>query len=178
MTKTVVVALVILAGAAAAVSHAMQAPDGGASQGTFTGCVVRIDGDRFVLKTIAPSTRRTSGSSSAKASTPIGGPAASGRQTSGSNSAKSSTPVGTTTASYDGRRTGGTTTPKGSVALVPPSLSATSAVTYALDGDALQLGNYATQMVEISAASSSGSPSTAPALRVEAVRLLRTSCPQ
>ncbi|HJZ77835.1 MAG TPA: hypothetical protein VKE51_39170 [Vicinamibacterales bacterium] len=178
MTRTVAVALVVLAGATATMSYAMQASDGGASQGTFTGCVVRIDGDRFVLKTIAPSTRRTGGSSSAKASTPLGGPAASGRQTSGSNSAKSSTPVGATTVSSDGRRTGGATTPKGSVTLVPMSFSATSDLTYALDGDALQLGNYATQMVEISATSSSESSSSARALKVEAVRLLATGCPQ
>jgi len=78
--------------------------------------------------------------------------------------------------SAEGRRTGGATTPKGSVTLVPLSFSATD-VTYALDGDAVQLGSYATRMVEISATASSGSSSTARALRVEAVRLLTASCP-
>lgn len=112
---------------------------------TIVGCVARMD-QHFLLRTTStPGAPRTSGSMSAKGSTPIGsgGDAMAPRHESvGSNSAKASTPLGAA-ASSNGRRTSGVVTPKGSAPI------ATAEVAYDLDADPDQLAAHLDQLVEI-----------------------------
>jgi hypothetical protein len=88
----------------------------------LAGCVAKADGG-FLVKTPATASagRRTGGSSSAKASTPIGvtesAALAPRKGTAGAYSAKASTPIGVATPTPERPRTAGSVTPKGSVPL-------------------------------------------------------------
>jgi hypothetical protein len=138
-------------------------------QATLVGCVAMID-EGFVLKTTS-SARRTGGSSSAKASTPIGSgqsaALAADHEPHGSNSAKASTPIHGATV-YDLPRTAGGLTPKGSAPIAAQG-------NYMLESAGVDLAAFIDQLVEIAIPQSSGQSRI---LRVERVRTLSTACQQ
>jgi hypothetical protein len=178
MIRRVLAALTIASLSAAVIEAQSPAATGAggadAVEATFVGCLATA-ADGFVLKNAraAPSGRRTGGSNSAKASTPIGGGPSTlplRRETAGSNSPKASTPIGSATTPLDRPRTGGTVTPKGSV-----PLRAATERAFSLEMDAGQLAPYVNQMVEVTGERPIGSK---PTIRVDNVRPVASGCVQ
>lgn len=114
---------------------------------TLIGCVAQMpDGALRLTNAVRGSmARRTTGSNSAKASTPIGnvGPAVDRPRTPGSGTPKGSAPVHVVAASYPPPATSGANSPKAStpVARTPPS--------YALDGASSDVALLAWHAVEV-----------------------------
>lgn len=167
--QTVVLASAFLA--CGFTSPAMSAQSGTVDRGkrvTLIGCVVQASDGAFELTnaTFALAARRSSGSSSAKASTPIGQavPSADRPRTSGTTTPKGSTPVGVAPARLESSTTNGVNSPKAST---PVRRTQTSA--YALDAQAVS--SHVGQLVEIA-----GALQPQRVLRVETIRPLAASC--
>ncbi len=116
---------------------------------SLVGCVVQTPDGAFVLSsaTPAPPAGRSSGSNSAKASTPIGqaAPSSDRPRTAGTTTPKGSTPIGVTPVSFTSSATSGSNSPKAST---PVRRAATSA--YALDTPSVDVAQYVGQLVEVS----------------------------
>jgi hypothetical protein len=179
LTLTVLVVLSVIGAATPGVDSAAVADQSTTGDSRVVVGCLSTESDGFILRTVAggDSGRRTGGSASAKASTPIGGgPSASllGRKdTAGSNSAKASTPIGGTQDS-EGRRTAGVLTPKGSTP-VPRSASAPA---YVLSAVGVELAPYLNQLLEVSGVARPPSPAAMQTLQVANVRWISATCGQ
>jgi len=143
-----------------------------------SGCLTQTDGGFFLQTPSAGSARRTRGSMSPKASTPIGGGQSAlllPRDRGWTNSPKASTPLGARSET-EGFRTASVLTAKGSVPVAANELRETI---YVLDADAAQLAPYTNQLIEIQAATAAKSAIAAPLrLNVESLRVVAQNCGQ
>ena len=169
---SVVVTVVVLAGRLCLDAHAASGPTSPRQQGhslTVVGCVTQTAGGAFELSnaTLASTTRRSGGSNSAKASTPIGGAATESDRprTGGTTTPKGSTPISVTPVRLTSP-TSGSNSPKAST---PVRRSETAALV--LNGQDSDMSIYAGRTVEVR-----GALSPQRVLRVEAIRLVTASC--
>ena len=138
-------------------------------QVSLVGCMAQTPDGAFVLSSATPASPagRSSGSNSAKASTPIGAAPSSDRpRTAGTSTPKGSTPIGSAPVSFTSSATSGSNSPKAST---PVRRNATAA--YALDAPSIDVAQHAGHLVEVK-----GVVAQQQVLKVEAIRLLAANC--
>jgi hypothetical protein len=136
---------------------------------SLVGCLAQTPDGAFELSDATPASmaRRSGGSNSAKASTPIGNLSVSDRpRTAGAITPKGSTPISVAPVRFASRATNGANSPKAST---PVRRTVTSA--YALDGQRSDVEPYAGRRVEVS-----GAQRQQYVLTVETIRVLAASC--
>ena len=149
--EVVVVAAGLVGGFDVAAKAAQGATPVRSQQVALIGCVTQAPDGAFQLTNVTP------------ASVPA--------RSTGSNSAKASTPIVTSAVAVDRPRTRGTTTAKGSTPINFTSVSLSSSPTYALDARRSNVASHAGYTVEVT-----GALKQQRVLQVETLRPLAANC--